>query len=159
MAPSAVDTTYSSSEPLGFKSFSNYIDGKAASSSTKRHGTNPATLEALPDVPIASKKDLDACVETAHAAFKKWRDVSWDDREKALLKFADLLEANVKEFSNLLTVEQGKPVRRLNGNLPEGIFANLRDTDFPGRSRDKSRCSLAEKHRCNEVGRGDLRGK
>jgi acyl-CoA reductase-like NAD-dependent aldehyde dehydrogenase len=111
MAPSAIDGASSSEvEALDFKTFHNYINGKATDSTNHRHGINPATLEALPEVPIATKEDLDTCIETANVAFKKWRYVSWEDRKSALLKFADLMDANLKGFSNLLTLEQGKPV-------------------------------------------------
>ena len=36
---------------------------------------NPATEQAVADVPLASVAETDALVERAHAAFPAWRDV------------------------------------------------------------------------------------
>lgn len=63
---------------------------------------------------MATEKDLDDAVNAGRAAFKKWKNVSYEERRKAVLAFADALEGLKGEFSKLLTTEQGKPVSTKN---------------------------------------------
>jgi acyl-CoA reductase-like NAD-dependent aldehyde dehydrogenase len=92
---------------------SNYvqiINGQSSPTEATRHGLNPATLEALPDVPVATPEDLDKAADAAKAAFKIWSATPFEDRKKAVLAYADAIEAYRDEFRDLLITEQGKPV-------------------------------------------------
>lgn len=92
---------------------SNYvqiIDGKSSPTKITRHGVNPATLEALPEVPVATPEDLDKAADAAKAAFKIWSTTPYEDRKKAVLAYADAIEHHLDEFRDLLVTEQGKPV-------------------------------------------------
>lgn len=117
MAPSATNENghVNGSIKIDFKTFSNVINGKLvpASDGATRHGINPATKKANPQIPVATKKDLNDSVEAGRAAFKKWAKTSVHERREALLKFADALQSYSEEFSQLLTMEQGKPVRAI----------------------------------------------
>jgi acyl-CoA reductase-like NAD-dependent aldehyde dehydrogenase len=93
--------------------FYNVINGEKRSSSRKRHGTNPSTMEQLPDVPIASSQDLDEAVRSSRAAFAEWSEVPVEKRKALVNAFADALEAHAEQFARLLTLEQGKPVSRV----------------------------------------------
>ena len=93
-----------------WSNYQNTIDGKLVGTKETRHGINPATGEANPEVPVSTQKDVDAAVEAGLKAFKTWSKTSWDERKKACLAFADALEANAQDFAKLLTKEQGKPV-------------------------------------------------
>lgn len=75
------------------------------------HGINPATLEELPPVPVSTAKDIDAAVKAARAAFKSWKQISFEERKICLRSFAAGLLSLKSEFAQLLTTEQGKPVR------------------------------------------------
>lgn len=77
---------------------------------TTRHGINPATTEPNPEVPVATQEDLDKAVQAARAAFKKWSKTSFTERRAALLAYADAIDANIDGFSKTLTMEQGKPL-------------------------------------------------
>jgi len=107
----AVITTNGSKATLDFTTFKNTINNELVDTAKHSHGINPATREKLPDVPVASKADLENAVTAARAAFKKWRNVPRVERNAAVLRFADLIEANAEGFTTLLTTEQGKPVR------------------------------------------------
>jgi acyl-CoA reductase-like NAD-dependent aldehyde dehydrogenase len=107
----AAVTTNGSKATLDFTTFKNIINNELVDTVKHHYGINPATLEKLPNVPIANKVDLDNAVKAARAAFEKWRNVSREERNAAVLKFADLIEANADGFTKLLTLEQGKPVR------------------------------------------------
>lgn len=91
------------------------IDGKPAPTQTSRHGINPANLQALPDVPVATQEDLDRAVEAGKKAFKSWSRVPLEERRKALHAYADAIEELHNDFRDLLVAEGGKPV---------GLFAN-----------------------------------
>jgi acyl-CoA reductase-like NAD-dependent aldehyde dehydrogenase len=94
-----------------FEGFSNTINGKLTSTEKTRHGINPATGKANPEVPVSTPKDVDDAVAAAKEAFKSWSQTSWEKRKEAVLAFADGLEKYEQDFGKLLTQEQGKPVR------------------------------------------------
>ena len=73
---------------------------------------DPATGEVITTVPSAGPNDVDAAVRSARTAFESadWGAARPVDRERWLLKLADLLEANAKEFAEIETVDNGKPL-------------------------------------------------
>lgn len=80
---------------------------------------NPATGEKLKSYePLSKEQTLDA-IDQAHNAFIKWRQVSFDERKKLLLKFATALRERTAEFAELITVEMGK---RISESSKEIIF-------------------------------------
>lgn len=91
--------------------FSHIINGKPVPSNRTSQVKNPATGAFLADVPVASREQLDECVAAARAAQPAWAAKSYDERAAVLNKLADELENNVALYSQLLTAEQGKPVR------------------------------------------------
>lgn len=91
--------------------FVQIINGKSASTKATRHGINPATLEPMAEVPVATQDDLDHAVTSAKTAFKVWSKTPYEDRRSAVLTFANAIEAQRSEFRDLLISEQGKPVR------------------------------------------------
>jgi acyl-CoA reductase-like NAD-dependent aldehyde dehydrogenase len=113
MVPSTTNDidSMSLSQSLNFDTFRNSINGKAVGSKKHRNGVNPATRESLPNVPIATKIDLDTAVECARSAFSKWSQTPFEERKAAMLNYANALEKAKPDFVSLLTKEQGKPVR------------------------------------------------
>lgn len=73
---------------------------------------NPATGTVLATVANAAVGDVDAAVRAAHAAFEKgvWSKMPPAERERILLRFADLVEANAEELAQLETLNQGKSI-------------------------------------------------
>jgi hypothetical protein len=112
MAPSATNTNGSSttSGKLQFDTFQNVINGKLVGSAKSRNGINPATKKALPEVPIATEKDVEDAVAAAREAFKSWSKTSVAERKKALNDFSAEFASYKEQFAKLLTQEQGKPV-------------------------------------------------
>jgi acyl-CoA reductase-like NAD-dependent aldehyde dehydrogenase len=94
---------------LSWTTFFNIIDGKLETAEETRSGINPATEQDNPQVPVASREDVDRAMKAAEKAFKPWAAVSYGERQKAVLAFADGLEAEKEAFSKFLTQEQGKP--------------------------------------------------
>ena len=87
------------------------IDGKAVLAEDGVDVINPATGEVFAQAPSCTRKQLDAAMESAQAAFRSWsRDEA--ARRKALLACADALRAAAPEAGRLLTQEQGKPLAK-----------------------------------------------
>lgn len=74
---------------------------------------NPASGELVSDkIPVAGEDDVDEAVEFANKAFalnSPWRRMTNSERQKLLLKFADLLEANQEHLAKLTRVTLGAP--------------------------------------------------
>jgi phenylacetaldehyde dehydrogenase len=73
---------------------------------------DPATGEVIAHVPEAEATDVDAAVHAARKAFDEgaWPRMTASQRGKLLWKLADLLEANLEEFAQLESIDNGKPV-------------------------------------------------
>ncbi|TVY81688.1 putative aldehyde dehydrogenase FUS7 [Lachnellula suecica] len=104
------DSSVSGHEPLSWVSFYNVINGNLETTKETRCSINPATEENNPQVPVATQEDVDRAMAAAQKAFKPWAAVPYAERQKAVLAFADGLEAEKEAFSKFLTQEQGKPI-------------------------------------------------
>jgi phenylacetaldehyde dehydrogenase len=73
---------------------------------------NPATGEAIARVPDADSADVDRAVASAHEAFveRRWSGLRPADRERILLRLADVIEAHGEELAQLETLNQGKSI-------------------------------------------------
>lgn len=100
---------------LQFHTFVQIINGKAKSTQTSRHSLNPANREPKSEVPVTTQQDLDEAVTAAKIAFKTWSCVPYEERKKAVLAYADAIDALRTEFRDLLISEQGKPVCEIRG--------------------------------------------
>jgi phenylacetaldehyde dehydrogenase len=91
-----------------------WIEGQqSASDSDKRLNVfNPATGEVIASTADASAQDVDRAVMSAWRAFvaRSWAGKLPAERERILLRFADLVEQHSEELSQLETLEQGKSI-------------------------------------------------
>jgi len=71
---------------------------------------NPATGEAIANVPYNSAADVKRAVEAAHVAFQQWKDTPVVDRVQPLYRFKTLLEKHAGEIADILTRENGKVI-------------------------------------------------
>lgn len=71
---------------------------------------NPATAQAMAELPKASAADLEAALTAAERAFPLWRGTDVDARATILRKTAQLLRDRVEHIATLMTMEQGKPL-------------------------------------------------
>lgn len=90
------------------------IDGKwqpAASGNTYSR-VNPATGKHLVDVASCDSADIDLAVASARQAFDTgvWANLSPTERKAIMLKWAELINANLQEIALLETLETGKPI-------------------------------------------------
>ncbi|MCW2919732.1 MAG: gamma-aminobutyraldehyde dehydrogenase [Actinomycetia bacterium] len=87
---------------------------------------NPATGEAVAEVPDSSPQDVPAVVAQAREAYETWRETTPGERARVLLRLADLVEADSGELTRLEVEETGKPAPVFrDGELPFAVD-NLR---------------------------------
>ncbi|KAK6393112.1 hypothetical protein LTR65_002803 [Meristemomyces frigidus] len=99
-----------STPDLTFDEFFNVINGHLVGTHETRRGINPSTLEDLPDVPVATKEDVDDAVQAAREAADKWAETPLTQRQDAVTRFADALRSLKDDFAKMLVREQGKPL-------------------------------------------------
>jgi betaine-aldehyde dehydrogenase len=84
---------------------------------------NPATEEAIAELPRAGIEDVDAAVARAHAAFPGWRTVAPADRARLLRRLATLVEEHGEELARIESRNVGKPIGGARGEV--GMVAQV----------------------------------
>lgn len=94
---------------MDFSRFSNIVNGLPRDSKATYHGINPATGEALYNVPCASEQDLDDAVASAQRAFAPWSKTPFEERCRLVKDFAEAFLSYETPMKELLMKETGKP--------------------------------------------------
>jgi betaine-aldehyde dehydrogenase len=94
------------------KIFHNVIDGEiqAAASGAMMDIVNPSTGEVYASAPNSDEHDVDLAFQAAGRAFGQWRWSTPAERQRALLKLADVIEQNADELVAVESENTGKPV-------------------------------------------------
>jgi acyl-CoA reductase-like NAD-dependent aldehyde dehydrogenase len=71
---------------------------------------NPATAQAVAQIPRTSAEETDAAIENAQRAFEEWRRVAPADRGRLLRRFAEAVDADREELARLEVVNSGHTV-------------------------------------------------
>lgn len=107
------------------------INGAAVSGSRLAEVINPATGLGFAEAPDATIAETDAAIAAAKAAFPGWSAVSDAERRELVGRFAASLRAHSAGLARLLTLEQGKPLVRAEGEIAGAAafadgFCNIR---------------------------------
>tara|TARA_R110001606_G_scaffold269100_1_gene417770 strand:+ start:1486 stop:2943 length:1458 start_codon:yes stop_codon:yes gene_type:complete len=96
-----------------------YIDGSwvAADSGEQITVLNPATGEAIGDIPRLGKAETERAIDAADAALPAWRALTAQERADLLLKWHDLMLEHQQDLAMLMTYEQGKPLKEAAGEI------------------------------------------
>jgi betaine-aldehyde dehydrogenase len=70
---------------------------------------DPTTGEVFASAPVSTAEDVDEAMRAAAGAFETWRDTTPAQRQRALLKFADAVEARADELVDAEVRNTGKP--------------------------------------------------
>ncbi len=70
---------------------------------------DPCTGEVFAQAPVSGAADVDAAMKAAATAFESWRDTTPAERQRALLKLADAVEARAAELVDAEVRNTGKP--------------------------------------------------
>ncbi|WP_326512544.1 aldehyde dehydrogenase family protein [Clostridium intestinale] len=102
-----------------------YIDGQWVTSSSGeiREIINPATGKVIETVAEGTAEDVKKAVTAAKRAFYEdgWMETTAIERASYLYKIADRLESMEKEFSEIDTLDNGKPLRETVGDVQDGV--------------------------------------
>ncbi len=90
----------------------NFVDGAfvPAGAEDTSEIVNPATGQAYATAPRSGPQDVDAAFGAASRAFEIWRDTTPAERQRALLRIADAIEARAQEFVQVESENTGKPL-------------------------------------------------
>ena len=93
------------------RSLQNFIGGASvdARSDATSELVNPATGQVVAHAPISSAEDVDAAYQAAQQAFEEGGQTTPSERQQALLKIADEIEARGDELVRLEAENTGKP--------------------------------------------------
>ncbi|MBU6352864.1 MAG: gamma-aminobutyraldehyde dehydrogenase [Actinomycetales bacterium] len=94
------------------KTLQNFINGKSVPSSSgeTQDLINPATGEVFAKASVSNSADVDAAMKAASTAFETWRDSTPGERQKAINKIADAIEARAEELIGIECQNTGKPI-------------------------------------------------
>src|SRR3954471_1422111 len=100
-----------------------FIDGRRSNLASTRTADvmNPSTGEVQAQVLMASAADVDTAVASAVEAQKEWAAWNPQRRARVMMKFINLVNANVEELAELLSLEHGKTVADSKGDIQRGI--------------------------------------
>ncbi|NUR14964.1 MAG: aldehyde dehydrogenase family protein, partial [Dermatophilaceae bacterium] len=70
---------------------------------------DPSSAQVVAKAPVSSRSDVDRAYAAAAKAFETWGDTTPSERQQALLKFADAIEARADDFVRLEGENTGKP--------------------------------------------------
>ena len=71
---------------------------------------NPYTGEKIEKFKVHTKSDISKKIKKADKTFQDWRHVSFERKKELMLKLADELRNNKKDYATAITKEMGKPI-------------------------------------------------
>ncbi len=83
--------------------------------------TNSSTGELMAEAPRCSLDEVNACVESAAAAFPAWRDTPVSQRVQVMFRYKALLDQHKDELATLLATEMGKTLAEAHGDVFKAI--------------------------------------
>ena len=90
----------------------NFVDGRAADAIDGRTSelVDPSTGEVFAIAPVSGPPDVDAAFAAADRAFETWSATTPSERQLALLRLADAVEARADELVRAESRNTGKPI-------------------------------------------------
>jgi|TARA_B110000914_G_scaffold208929_1_gene206830 succinate-semialdehyde dehydrogenase/glutarate-semialdehyde dehydrogenase len=82
---------------------------------------NPFDESVLGWLPHATEDDLDDAIKSSERGFDEWRNTDPEIRSKVILKAADILSERISLISEVMTLEQGKPLGESAGEINQSI--------------------------------------
>ena len=106
------------------------LDGK-----DKARVENPATLEILGEVSLASSEDCRRAIDAARSAYPVWRKISPREKRVIFHRAKDILLRRSDEIARLIAMEKGTPVAEA---LTIEVFTIMETLDYHGHNQKKS---------------------
>ena len=101
----------------------NFINGKLTASASTRTAPifNPATGEQTKSVSLSTVSETEAAIGVAQTAFETWRKITPLNRARVMFRFKALMEDNIDQLAQMITLEHGKVISDAKGELTRGI--------------------------------------
>lgn len=96
---------------MAVRELKNFVNGQqvSATSGETSDVINPANAEAYAKAPISNASDVDSAYKAAQKAFEEWSQTTPSERQLALFRIADALEARAEEAADIESENTGKP--------------------------------------------------
>ena len=95
------------------ESYGLFINGRFQESKGDRFNTiNPATEEALSQVPESNASDIDKAVKAARKAFKVWSTMPGAERGKYIFRVARMIQEKARELADHQQDDDHQPIRQ-----------------------------------------------
>jgi betaine-aldehyde dehydrogenase len=129
---------------MSVKKLSNFVNGKYVDSAATESLDiiDPATEEIIATTPISTDRDVAGAYRAASTAFETWGETTPSERQLALLKFADALEARAEELADVEVSNTGKPRAGIVGDEIDVMIDQVRF--FAGAARNLEGKSAGE---------------
>jgi len=82
---------------------------------------NPATNEVIGSVPEQTDAEFEKVMKTAQEAFKDWKKVPVQQRQRVMFEYQSLIRKNMDEIAKLITLENGKTLADARGDVFRGL--------------------------------------
>ncbi|GEL76551.1 NAD-dependent succinate-semialdehyde dehydrogenase [Tenuibacillus multivorans] len=79
--------------------------------------TNPATLQTITEVAYGGEFEAKRAIDAAKTAFTEWSEMSPRKRSRIMYKAHQLMLDDVDRLAEILTTEQGKPLKEAKGEI------------------------------------------
>ncbi|SHF83815.1 NAD-dependent succinate-semialdehyde dehydrogenase [Ornithinibacillus halophilus] len=96
-----------------------FINGEWREVDTNQTDTiyNPATLEPITEVAHGGAQETKEAIEAAANAFPMWSEMTGRKRSRVLYKASELMRKDAERLGEILTMEQGKPLKEAIGEV------------------------------------------
>ncbi|MBD3653985.1 NAD-dependent succinate-semialdehyde dehydrogenase [Kangiella sp.] len=97
-----------------------FINGQWVKTDKRFRVDDPFSQELIVEVSDCGEKEAHAAIDAAHAAFQSWSKTTAQERSNKLLAWYDLIIKNLDDLAEILTTEQGKPLKEAKGEIQYG---------------------------------------
>ena len=97
---------------FSLKTLQNFINGKSLPSTSDKTQDliNPSTGQVFAKAPVSNASDIDKAMKSAESAFEIWKESTPGERQRAINKIADAIEARSEELIGIESENTGKPI-------------------------------------------------
>lgn len=105
------------------KTIPHFINGQLVEGNANKYLDvyNPALGEVIARVSVADQNTVNQAVSLASKAFKSWSQVAPIKRARIFFKFNELLNNNIDQLAEIVTLEHGKTLEDARGSVMRGI--------------------------------------
>ena len=100
----------------------NYINGsKKALSKNELSVDDPSTGEEIAKVVLSGKADFDLAIDSAKKSQLNWSNTTPLKRSRILSNYKNLIEKNINELAEIISIEHGKTLADAKGSITRGL--------------------------------------